>query len=78
MQHLRDDEEDEAVVEDEAHDLRPVPARHRDDTQLECRQGEHREVEAHRVNECRGQQSVVGIRDGTSLARNPGGLKEDT
>ena len=77
-EHLRDHEENEAVVKDEAHNPRPVPARCRHNAELDRREREDGEVEAHGVDERRREDLVVRVRDRTSLAWHPLGVEEDS
>lgn len=73
---VRDDEVHETVLEEEGHELRAA-ALDADDELVHAEQQDD-EVEAHRVDERRGEDGVVRARYEAALAVDPGCLDEDT
>ena len=71
MGDLRNDEENQAVVEDEAHNARSVPPRRVRNAELVGGEHQDGQVEAHGVDERRSQHCVVGVGDDASLAGDP-------
>lgn len=74
-QDLRNNEEDESIVENEAH--KPAPAVPREQ-KFVCRERKYEKVERHCVNERRRKNSVVRLCDDTSARRLPSGTDEET
>lgn len=76
--HLRYDEVDQAVIEDEPDYPRPIPGMQRFDAELPRGQGQHYSIEAHRVAEGDREQTIVRRSNHASLSRNPSRLQQDT
>lgn len=78
ISYSRDDEENQSVVNDEAHNLRAVLARGSSDAEAVRSEAQNNKIETHRVDERRREDRVAGVGDDTALAIYPCRLEEDT
>ena len=73
--YIRDDEVDQAVLEQHAHELRSLAVW---EGELDGAEDEHDEVEAHRVDERRSEDCVVRLGDGAAHIGDPFSFQQDT
>ena len=72
---LRDDEINKPVFKEHVHEMRTMTC---EEPQLDSRQKQNDEVEAHGVYEGRGEDRIICLRYGTTLTRHPCGFEKDT